>query len=210
MKLSRNIARGPYPASCIRTLTYETVVNVGSAISTGPYPYVIRANSIWDPQYIAGGDNPYGYDQLAAMYKKYYVISSKIKVEWFPNGAVANLATMCNGRIFTGGEATLGAVNTQREMFEAPFGSKVMTFGHWDITDLKRYGFTTAKWNAAKEFKEVIDTDLGADVTSDPAVENYYVFCYMPNNTAEVMIAPFKIRVEYKTLFYQPAKVETS
>lgn len=39
-----------------------------------------RLNSLYDPNYAVGGDQPYGYDQLATLYKKYKVNGALLEV----------------------------------------------------------------------------------------------------------------------------------
>jgi hypothetical protein len=42
-----------------------------------------RGNSCFDPDYTGVGVQPYGWDQIAAIYGRYRVVSSKITVTWF-------------------------------------------------------------------------------------------------------------------------------
>lgn len=42
--------------------------------------YKIRGNGMYDPEYAVGGSQPFGFDQYAAIYRKFYVKSSEVKV----------------------------------------------------------------------------------------------------------------------------------
>lgn len=47
--------------------------------------YQFRANSVYDPDYALGGHQLMGFDQWAALYNHYRVISSKITVRFIPD-----------------------------------------------------------------------------------------------------------------------------
>lgn len=58
-------------------------VNVVSGNSAIVHATVIRANSLFDPDFSLGGEQPLGYDQYAALYKKYYVKGVKATVDFY-------------------------------------------------------------------------------------------------------------------------------
>lgn len=47
----------------------------------------IGMNDIYDPEVAAGGHQPMGFDQMAAMYNRYIVIGSKLTVTFYDNAA---------------------------------------------------------------------------------------------------------------------------
>ncbi len=50
--------------------------------------YVFRGNSIYDPDYTSVGIYPYGYAELTAFYKAYWVSGSKIKINFHTSESV--------------------------------------------------------------------------------------------------------------------------
>lgn len=42
---------------------------------------VFRGNDMYDPQHSWGGEQPFGFDQMTPLYKKFYVQSSRIRVQ---------------------------------------------------------------------------------------------------------------------------------
>lgn len=73
-------------------LTPTSDIPVGGPVSA-PTPGCCRtfkANDIYDPDPLAGGHQPYGRDQLAAVYGKYTVIWSKITARFVNNRSTTN------------------------------------------------------------------------------------------------------------------------
>lgn len=66
--------------------TYKTKLKINvyaHLVATGTTNnWVYRANSLFDPEYAMGGNQPRYYDQLSAIYNKYLVLSCKAKVEF--------------------------------------------------------------------------------------------------------------------------------
>jgi len=80
------IMRSPYgtiqPDRQFVKLKYSETVNVHETV-IGPYEYVFRLNSIFDPDTSVGGHQPYGYDQYMSKYQKQRVLGSRITVRTF-------------------------------------------------------------------------------------------------------------------------------
>lgn len=69
-----------FPKKQLVELTYCDEVNLPNK-GAGSAPYKFRMNSIADPDFTAGGHQPRGHDQFAAIYRKYCVIGAKARVE---------------------------------------------------------------------------------------------------------------------------------
>lgn len=75
-----NKALQPFAQRYITKLRY-----VGNfALSTVNIPYVYALNSIFDPDVSGTGHQPYGHDQLAAMYNRYRVYAVKYHIRCQP------------------------------------------------------------------------------------------------------------------------------
>jgi hypothetical protein len=68
------------PDSVRVTLPYEEVL-LPTTSSGGLYSYQYRGNSAFDPNYTGTGGQPAGFDQWAAFYNEYTVLSSRIHIE---------------------------------------------------------------------------------------------------------------------------------
>jgi len=60
-------------------LDFYEQVHISSASSN--YWYNFRLNSIYDPDYAVGGNQPYFYTQLSGLYQYYKVIAAEVQVE---------------------------------------------------------------------------------------------------------------------------------
>lgn len=69
-----NNALAPIPQRYITKMKYSDTFTLSLANS---YQYVFNLNSIWDANRTGVGHQPYGFDQLAALYNRYRVIKTK-------------------------------------------------------------------------------------------------------------------------------------
>lgn len=67
------------PPKALTKLRYCTEFAVASGDSLNIKDFVIRANSINDPEYAVGGGQPLAHDQLATLYNEYRVHACKVK-----------------------------------------------------------------------------------------------------------------------------------
>lgn len=69
----------PFPPQLFNTVKYTANFNL--VISTGVGKYLFSCNGLFDPDFTGGGHQPLYFDQLAAIYDHYTVLSSRIKVK---------------------------------------------------------------------------------------------------------------------------------
>lgn len=55
---------------------------------------VFRGNDLYDPQYAFGGAQPFGFDQMTPIYKKFYVQASRIRVQAQTNNNNSSFAQL--------------------------------------------------------------------------------------------------------------------
>lgn len=75
------ITRNVQPNTFATRLTYEDCKTM--TVTGAPVQTVFRLNSLYDVDYTGLGHQPSGFDQLAALYDKYCVVSSKVFIEPF-------------------------------------------------------------------------------------------------------------------------------
>lgn len=78
--------------------TYHEQTTPSAAIGVEVVDTVYRGNGMYDPTYALGGTQPFGFDQLTPLYRKYYVKQSRIRAE----GMNYNLGSATDGvpRVF--------------------------------------------------------------------------------------------------------------
>lgn len=103
-----NRALAPIPQRFITKMKYsETFV-----ISSGQPRYAFRLNSIYDPNYSGVGHQPYGRDQLSALYNRYRVIAASYVITGFNASSAIRVAAQPSNELLTAG--------TVSEMCENP------------------------------------------------------------------------------------------
>ncbi len=79
----------PFPARVVRQLVYKseflTHTDPGSNQQAG-VPWEFNLNSLFLPQ-LSGGHQPFGFDQMAALYQRYKVLHVSVKVETLSQAA---------------------------------------------------------------------------------------------------------------------------
>lgn len=80
----------PLMRSWVRYVDRVTI-NTAGVTNTGVYTYC--ANGLFDPDLIAGGHQPYLYDQMTAIYTQYHVVKSNITWKVMSNAASAATIT---------------------------------------------------------------------------------------------------------------------
>lgn len=86
-KKGLTLYNNPVPKTRLAKLRYSAFITldptfVGTAIHT------FRANDCHDPDYTGSGHQPLFFDQLMAIYKKCYVLGSKITARFVPNNSI--------------------------------------------------------------------------------------------------------------------------
>lgn len=75
------------PSTSFRKMSYDAMKMVQPGINTGFIPnwhFMIRANSIYDPDASAGGETAIGYESAAAGFNHYTVYAARITIHWTP------------------------------------------------------------------------------------------------------------------------------
>ncbi len=71
----------PFPARLTVRLRYSTTVSLTSGGAGVPAVHLFRANGIFDPDFTGVGHQPYGHDQLQAIYNHYRVTNAACVVQ---------------------------------------------------------------------------------------------------------------------------------
>lgn len=70
---------GPFPRSVSVCFRYADQVSITTTAGVG-FQYVFRGNSLFDPDVTSSGHQPYGFDQWSAVFQRYCVFASWIRV----------------------------------------------------------------------------------------------------------------------------------
>lgn len=111
-----NVSLQPFASRYICKMKYtESINNIGGPAGSGYGNYQFSLNSVFDPNATGVGHQPYGMDQLTALYNRYRVVSCRYVI----SGVVLNGTTEANGIIgvlpANEGKTVSGGINEFQE-----------------------------------------------------------------------------------------------
>lgn len=186
------------------TLKYSQNITLTN-LTTVASNQVFRLNSIFDPDFTGGGHQPYGFDQLAALYNRYRVLKTHWKVQWGgANNTIPVLVTPTNGALPVA--ITTGA--TFEAASEVPFASvRMLSSGGPTIICSGTMPLNVLGGVSVREF--VADDRFEATTSANPAeVVLLNVASFNPNAVTSVVY--FVITLEYYVDLHDPILVAQS
>lgn len=136
-----------------------------------------RANSIYDPDYAAGGHQPLNFDTYAALYHKYTVLGAKITMKYMlKQPAVAACEPIVVGIVLNDNIDEPPANASIAKLIEnGRFKWRIEANSNNSTSGIPKV--MTRYFSAKKFFKvrDVLDNhQLGAEVTTNPAMTAYF------------------------------------
>lgn len=198
------------PLQRVANLRYCTQGVIGCKEHVIGY-YNIRANSPFDPEYNAGGGQPMGYDQWAALYDQYVVLGSKITayISYKEQVAIDN-PPMAVG-IYLSDDAAIPYVDWQG-LVEAKKGTFRM------MTPMQSHPVKVMSRYSAKKYFNVTNVKdnvprIGAPINKDPDDEAVYIIWGNTTGTHDATGSTalnVNIIVDYCILFSEPKDIPRS
>lgn len=194
--------RNGFPPLMKVDLQYESLITLAPGATVASY--VLRGNSLFDPDYTGTGHQPRYYDQLTPIYGRYKVLSSAITVE------------MING------SGTSGAI------FAITPNTEIITFTSWQqaselprsktsqiVPVASRYPFKLAAQATTKSICgllpfQVNDEDWSASVGTNPVQIWYWNVNVASIDESTNVQVSFRIRLKYQAIMYDRLDVATS
>lgn len=161
-----------------------------------------RLNSCFDPRYAIGGAQPMGFDQWAAMYKRYTVVSCSITVKCNPLTA-SYYGGNFGVNVVPEDSGSIPVVTSEADAITSPW-SKWNTY-----TQSAAAGKIVFKWDAAKYFgvDDIMDgDDFGSVVTNNPlrqAVAVVWISADVNTQPTSMM----NVYMEYDVIFHEPKEI---
>lgn len=202
----RRSATGPLnviPKQLVKKFKYATDVSIDPDGVGGMASYIIRANSLYDPEYALGGHQVYGFDQyVPTLYNHVCVLGSKITCV-FSSGNPANYSAANN--IICGISLRDDAVAiTNSSLVREQGGYSTWTM----ITNQTAPKKRTMKYSAKKfhNVKDVKDNkQLCHDSQSNPEEEAFFHVWAAPCATnVDALNTTVQIIVEYIAVLQEP------
>jgi len=213
----RNRSLLPYADQPMRKLaklkyvSYYGFTNTNGALGVVAF----RANGMYDPEVAVGGHQPYGFDQLMAMYDHFTVVSSSINVQLVNHadpGQDAEPNVIGVSLVDTPGRVLSAYGVAGVNILEMPFVSKTLVDGP---AVMQKDRSVNCHFNASKFFGKPLSTMIGdseyrgsvaADPTEDATFEVFRIpFQADENNRQDVVIT-----IIYTAWFTEPKWFATS
>lgn len=195
------INRGPsvvpdrYRTKLVYTL--KTQANSSNLVQT-----VVRGNSVFDPEWAVGGNQPTGFDQLSTLYGRYIVHGCQIKVRAVNLGAGV-------GKIVVF-PTTATSINNIREAIQAPYSKTRMlapTGSGQSMTYISSYSSTKSIRGITGP---LVDDELEALTTANPPKEWYWIVAGSHFDEASIIDQDWEITVVYYVDFFKRLKLSNS
>lgn len=202
-KLFRWNNKNIFPMKMRQTLVYSEVFTLTTGTTPGTVAKAdFRANGMFDPRVAVGGHQPYGYDQLAAMYVRWCVLGCKITVY----GVLTN-STYNTGQVGINLSDPLGAAIINAE------GAIENQFSNYTaITQNSSAGKVVLGVDLAKYFgvKDIVDdNDYQGSEGADP-LKQCRAVVWVASDQAAATTFTVTLKMEYDVIFLEPKNVSTS
>ena len=151
---------GAFPLVRNCKLVYSTYVTLSTSVFTGTR---FRLSSLFDPEFVAVGHQPRGFDELAAIYNKYRVMGTAVKIQPTITAGPGNTAFIC----LQAYPWSTGNVTSFNEAKEAINSSAILASSDRPMT-IKKY-FPTYKSLGVTKRDFMSDESYAAVVTTNPS-----------------------------------------
>lgn len=162
---------------------------------------VFRAGSLFDPEYAVGGHQPYYYDQLSALYQHYIVHKSKINVTATGYGILAAPTASTSTLVLRGDDTATGLTTTKTTLMELP-GSKFVKFPAWNTGNSVTRQLTMS-YDKNKIFKNFKNSDLQAQVGTNPAEDWYFIVSGWTDSGPTAQNIWLDVIIDYDVEFFE-------
>lgn len=190
--------------SCDLTYTATCSINPSAGVSGDQ---VFRASDLYDPDVTGAGHQPYGFDQLMAMYNHFCVTGSKIEM-YFTGGQSGTYY----GAIALRADATSMGGQTAEQLFEQPRINFRMVYQGGDY-QLSRGNRLTHKFSSRKFFRTrdpVGDEQYNGSAAASPAENAYYHCLLVPLGAEDMAGQSCFFKITYHAVFSEPKVLSQS
>lgn len=188
----------PIAQRYIAKLKYVESV-VLSAVSQ---PYAFRINSLFDPNSSGIGRQPYGFDQLAALYNRYRVIAVKMRIiSGVPD---ANTPVRLTGLVSN----DVITITSGDQAAENPRSKSIVQFPQADSHVLKHTAYLPSVVGRSRA-QYMADDRYQSLCTTNPA-ENVFLYLWNTNLANVTQAANIQIQLEFICEFFDLINLPSS
>lgn len=194
-------AWSPFSRQYATKLKYSTIVNISGTVLRSR-DHVFRANQLYDPDFTGTGHQPRFFDQLAAIYRVYRVMGSKIRVQYVPTTPAT---TSQNVSLFVIPSSTVTSLSDSeyRDLSELPLSkTRFANFYNTQLT-INHYMSTALAQGVQSNVVKTADDYIGTvDGVVTPTKENFWhVGLSLVNESNSVIDGYLTVDIEYYVNF---------
>jgi len=190
-------------------LVYSDTILLTSTGAIAFTTHAFRANSVFDPDWTGGGHQPTRYDQFAALYQRYEVLKSNIRVQFCTGEVSPTSTTVATGPWTVGvvcsANATPAGLGTDPgyTLAESPRSD----FGALTTNTVRT---CNTYWDRTLNGVVKHDDSLTAAVGNNPSSEGYYIlWAFNEGNVAATTVLAH-VRIEFHVRFTRPVQPQVS
>jgi len=206
VRAPRSIALSSWSQPFRTTLKYSDVQVISNTVGSGFTTWVLRPNSVFDPDLTGVGHQPLRFDQLAAMFQQYRVRGATIR------------------GIFSVGEVSISASSLgpwRVTITKSKTNSTLPGTGTDQYTCAEMEGSTTGIMTTQEKLTLYNNFDwretginnieeLNTDVGSNPAVPFYWIVSVFNQGNVAATNTLFNLDVTFDVEFLNPKTIATS
>lgn len=170
--------------------------------------YTFSANGLYDPNISGTGHQPYGFDQLMALYNHYTVLGARIKIT--PINGSANLYYTLGIKLC---DTTQLNSSTPDYIMEQPgFRKRVVANNAAVSAPGMSCNFSCKKFFRHRSKALVLaNTDLRGSASVNPAEQAYFIIVYQPVVVLQDLPdTTFQVQIDYCATFTGPKELGSS
>lgn len=183
------------------TLTYADVFAIAPGAQAGTYTF--RGNSLFDPDYTSTGHQPYYYDELSALYSRYRVYSSRIRVSAMNNVGTSPVQIT----LVPASEVVALGLTTHPLEYPRAKGAKLLGVAGYQTTTVSH--FATTREILGLKPKQILDEDFSALTGANPVSIWYWMVSAYDVQAANVNVG-VQVSIEYECEFYDRITINPS
>jgi len=170
-------------------------------IAIGIADVVFRANDLYDPYFAVGGHQPLGFDQMMALYQRFFVVGCKVTAKFAAADDTSARSTIITG-LFTSSNSTL--LTNVGTVIEQP--GCVWSYAQLG-SDIKRL---TTKYSTKKQqgITNLLDnSELSGTASSSPTsshTDYIHVFAATPPGISDSAPCTVCVQIDYLAVFVDP------
>jgi len=168
-----------------------------SSVAVSYAPYVFRGNSVFDPDQSLGGHQPLYYDQYAAIYEKYRVIGSSIRLDVINTSGASALYYVCEPNTDV---STYTSVPQLLEQSRA-YSPKIVPIAQRVPSRFTRYATTRGVLGLTKA--QSMDDDYCSTVGANPTQQWFWNLLFQSMDGTTVVGAEMMVKIVYYVQFFE-------